>query len=64
MDSQLQDKCVAVTPFGKCGCPRLPVGFLNSPLWAQAVMDEPLSNMTDVEVCIDDVGVFSTDCVL
>ena len=37
------------------------MGFLNSPLWAQGAMDELLSHPPDVEVCIDDVGIFSSN---
>ena len=61
LDKTSQDKCVIVTPFGKFKYLRLPMGFLNSPSWAQAAMDELFSDLTDVEVYIDDVGIFSTD---
>ena len=61
LDAKSQDKCVIVTPFGKFKYVRLPMGFLNSPSWAQAAMDELFSDMPDVEVYIDDVGIFSTD---
>ena len=37
------------------------MGFLNSPSWAQAAMDELFSNKPEVEVYIDDVGIFSND---
>ena len=37
------------------------MGFLNSPSWAQAAMDELFSHLTNVEVHIDDIGMFSTD---
>ena len=37
------------------------MGFLDSPAWAQAAMDELFSDMTDVEVCVNDVGIFSNN---
>ena len=61
LDDISQDMCVIVTPFGKFKYLRLPMGFLNSPSWAQAAMDELFSDLTDVEVYIDDVGIFSYD---
>ena len=61
LDKSSQNKCIIVTPFGKFKYLRLPMGFLNSPSWAQAAMDELFSDLTDVEVYIDDVGIFSKD---
>ena len=61
LDVESQDKCVIVTPFGKFKYLRLPMGFLNSPSWAQAAMDELFKDFPQVEVYIDDVGIFSTD---
>ena len=62
LDKELQEKCVIATPFGKCKCPRLPMGFLNSPSWAQAAVDELFSDMTGVEVHVDDIRMFSSNC--
>ena len=61
LDCQPQDKCVVVTPFGKCKHLRLQMGFLNSPSWAQAAMDELFSHLPDVEVHVDDTGMFLTN---
>ena len=61
LEKESQEKCVIVTPFGKFKYLRLPMGFLNSPSWAQAAMDELFAHLTDVEVYIDDVGIFSND---
>ena len=61
LDAESQNKCVIVTPFGKFKYKRLPMGFLNSPSWAQAAMDELFADLPDVEVYIDDVGIFSTE---
>ena len=61
LDKESQDECAIATPFGKCECPRLPMGFLNSPSWAQAAMDESFSHVPNVEANIDDIGTFSTN---
>ena len=61
LDKKSQNYCVIVTPFGKFKYTRLPMGFLNSPSWAQAAMDELFKNIPDVEIYIDDIGIFSTD---
>ena len=61
LDEVSQNYCVIVTPFGKFKYLRLPMGFLNSPSWAQAAMDELFSDLTEVEVYMDDVGIFSND---
>ena len=61
LDEESQDHCLMMTPFGKCECLQLPMGFLNSPSWAQAAMDEIFLGMTDVKVHIDEVGIFSND---
>ena len=37
------------------------MGSLNSPSWAQAAMDELFLHVPNVEVCIDDIGTFSTN---
>ena len=49
-------------PFGKHKCLQLLMGFLNSPSWAPAAMDELFSDVTDVKVSIDNIGAFSDDC--
>ena len=38
------------------------MGFLNSPSWAQAAMDEPFLHLPDVEVHVDNVGIFLNSC--
>lgn len=53
--------CVIVTPFGKFRLARLPMGFLNSPSWAQGAMEELFAHLSNVEVYIDDIGIFSND---
>ena len=62
LDEESQACCAIATPFGKCECLRLPMGFLNSPSWAQAAVDELFLDMTNVEVCVDEIRMFSTDC--
>ena len=64
LDGQSQEACFTVTPFGKHECPQSPMGFLNPPSWAQAALDEQFSDMTDVEVHVNEIGTFSTNCEL
>jgi len=55
--------CVLVTPFGKYRRKRLPMGLSQSPDWAQAAIEDALSETgllsECVEAYIDDVVVFS-----
>ena len=59
LDKTPSDMCIIVTPFGKFKCLRPPMGFLNSPSWAQAAMEESFSDMPDVEAHVNGVGIFS-----
>lgn len=61
LDNDSSWKCVIVTPFGKFRLVRLPMGFLNSPSWAQGAMEELFHHLPAVEVYIDDIGIFSDD---
>ena len=49
------------TPFGLYHYKRLPMGLCNSPDIAQEYMENLFHDMPDVEVYIDDIGIFSND---
>ena len=59
LDEESSWLCVIVTPFGKFRLARLPMDFLDSPSWAQGAMEELFEDLPDVEVNVDDVGIFS-----
>ena len=54
--------CVIVTPFGKYRYLRLPMGICNSPDFAQEIMEDIFKDMLqDIEIYIDDIGIFDDD---
>jgi hypothetical protein len=60
LDEESQDLYTIATPFGKYKSLRLPMGLKCSPDIAQSIMENVLCRIEDVDVYIDDVGVFST----
>jgi hypothetical protein len=61
LDEESQDLFTIITPFGKYKCLRLPMGLKRSPDFAQAAMENVLSDMKDANVYMDDVGAFSSN---
>jgi hypothetical protein len=61
LDKESQDVCTIIMPFGKYKYLRLPMGLKCSPDIAQAAMENVLSDITDTNVYIGDVGVFFDD---
>ncbi len=63
LDEESSWLCVIVTPFGKCRRLRLPMGVCNSPDFAQEIMEDMFKDMkNDIDVFIDDIGIFDEDC--
>ena len=50
-----KDLCVVVTPFGKFRYKRQPMGV------SQEIMESILKDIPDVEVFLNDIGIFSRD---
>ena len=62
LDEESSWLCVIVTPFGKYRYLRLPMGICNSPDYAQEIMETVFKDMRDdLEVYIDDIGIFDDD---
>jgi Reverse transcriptase (RNA-dependent DNA polymerase)./Integrase core domain. len=61
LDEESSELCVIVTPFGKYKYKRLPMGICLSTVIAQEIMEEVLRDIENVEIYLDDIGIFSDD---
>ena len=61
LDDESKDLCTIATPFRLYQYNCLPVGVMVSPDVAQEVMECLLKGIDDVDVYIDNIGVFSLD---
>ena len=55
---KLDELCTMCTPFGNYQCNQLPIGVSQSPNIAQEVMEDLFHAMEQIDVYINDVGVF------
>lgn len=58
LDDKSSDLCTINTPFGMFKCNRLPMGVCQSPDIAQEIMEAVLQGLAEVEIYIDDIGIF------
>jgi hypothetical protein len=54
-----KELCVIITSFGKYNYNRIPIRVKQSPGFAQEIMEDMFKDMEDVEVYIDDIGIWA-----
>ena len=61
LDDESAELCTIATPFGVYRYRKMPMGISQAPDIAQEMMEKTLKAIEDLEVYIDDIGIFSKD---
>ena len=61
LDNESKELCTISTPFGNYCYNRVPMGLKILPAFAQPKMEQCLADIKELDVYIDDVGVFTPD---
>jgi Reverse transcriptase (RNA-dependent DNA polymerase) len=61
LDEPSKEVCTICTPFGNYRYNRLPMGVSQAPDILQEIMEDLFRNFNEVDVYMDDIGVFSKD---
>ena len=59
LDNSSKELCTICTPFGNYQYNRLPMGIKQSPDIAQQIMESIFKSIPEVDVYIDDIGIFT-----
>ncbi len=58
LEEESQELCVIITPYGKYKHKCLSIGLKCTPDIGQQVMEQVLCRINNIEVCLDDIGIF------
>ena len=61
LDDNSKELCTIATPFDNYRYNRVPMGLKISPAFAQSKMEQCLQNIKELDVYVDNIGIFTID---